>query len=100
MVWQYIKKVIDKLLTIGRGGVIIKEKQGQPPEGVKKMKLSNQKTFENWCEKNGFRPQGLLDDAERWASECDTNGGDVETVAFEIVKSADEKTEAIYKFLG
>lgn len=78
------------------------------------MKLTNPKTFEKWCEKNGFRAGALLDDAERWHSECDTNGGggweyetgrrtrrgDVETVAFEIVKPADEITEAIYKFLG
>lgn len=40
------------------------------------MKLTNQKTFEKWCEKNGFRAGALLDDAERWHSECDTNGGD------------------------
>lgn len=84
------------------------------------MKLNNPKTFEKWCEKNGFRAGALLDDAERWHAECDTNGGDaweyetgrrtrrgdVETVAFEIVKPAeydeggDEITEATYKFLG
>lgn len=39
------------------------------------MKLSNQKTFEKWCEKNGFRAWAVLDDAERWASECDGTYG-------------------------
>lgn len=84
------------------------------------MKLTNPKTFEKWCEKNGFRASELLDEAERWHSESDTNGGDVweyetgrrtrrgdvETVTFEIVKPAeydeggDEITEAVYRFRG
>lgn len=37
------------------------------------MKLTNPKTFEKWCEKNGFRAGAMLDSAERWASECDGN---------------------------
>lgn len=65
------------------------------------MKLTNQKTFEKWCEKNGFRAGAMLDGAERWASECDstfgnnniyfetgrrTKRGDVETVIFDLMK--------------
>ena len=44
------------------------------------MKLSNQKTFEKWCEKNGFRAGALLDDAERWASECDGTYGNADII--------------------
>jgi hypothetical protein len=66
------------------------------------MKLSNQKTFEKWCEKNGFRAGALLDDAERWASECDgtygnddieietgrtTKYGNIETIHFILVRA-------------
>ena len=88
------------------------------------MKLSNQKTFENWCEKNGFRADAMLDDAERWASECDgtygnadiiyetgrtTQYGSPETIAFDLVKPAIYKIvdenggtieEAVYRFRG
>ena len=67
------------------------------------MKLTNPKTFEKWCEKNGFRADAMLDSAERWASECDgtygnadiyfetgrrTNYGSPETIAFDLVKPA------------
>ena len=66
------------------------------------MKLTNLKTFEKWCEKNGFRAWAMLDDAERWASECDgtygnadiiyetgrtTAYGSPETIRFDLVRA-------------
>lgn len=65
------------------------------------MTLTNPKTFENWCEKNGFRAGAMLDGAERWASECDGSfghadieceagrrekSGRVERIRFDLVK--------------
>lgn len=67
------------------------------------MKLTNPKTFEKWCEKNNFCAGALLDDAERWASECDgtfghadidyetgrtTACGRPETIRFDLVHAA------------
>lgn len=67
------------------------------------MKLTNPKTFEKWCEKNGFRAGAMLDGAERWASECGGSfGGDnieyetgrttacgrPETIRFDLVRAA------------
>lgn len=67
------------------------------------MKLTNPKTFEKWCEKNNFCAGALIDDAERWASECDgtfgnddinyetgrrTNCGGPEIIVFSLVKPA------------
>lgn len=66
------------------------------------MKLTNTKTFEKWCEKNGFRAGAMLDAAERWASECDgsfgsrgfdyetgnrTPDGRIETIRFDLVRA-------------
>ena len=66
------------------------------------MKLTNPKTFGKWCEKNGFRAWAVLDDAERWASECDgtyghddieietgraTAYGSPETIRFDLVRA-------------
>lgn len=66
------------------------------------MKLTNPKTFEKWCEKNGFRAGAMLDSAERWASECDgtyghadiiyetgrtTAYGSPETIRFDLVRA-------------
>lgn len=65
------------------------------------MKLTNPKTFEKWCEKNGFRAGAMLDGAERWASECEgtyghdnidyetgrtTAYGSPETIRFDLVR--------------
>ena len=67
------------------------------------MKLTNPKTFEKWCEKNGFRAGAMLDGAERWASECGgtfghadidyetgrtTTYGSPETIRFDLVRAA------------
>lgn len=67
------------------------------------MKLTNPKTFEKWCEKNGFRPRETLDDAEDRAASCygkygsadfevetgrRTQCGYVETIAFDLIKPA------------
>ena len=74
------------------------------------MKLSNPKTFGKWCEKNGFRAWAMLENAERWASECDgtfghadieyetgrtTAHGSPETIRFDLVraKSATKKKQ-------
>ena len=91
------------------------------------MKLTNPKTFEKWCEKNGFRAGVMLDDAERWASECDgsfgcrgfdyetgrtTANGSPETIRFDLVRPeiiaienddcdcAGTIEEAVYRFIG
>lgn len=39
------------------------------------MKLTNYKTYCRWCELNGFDPDGLLGECERWAMECSGNYG-------------------------
>lgn len=66
------------------------------------MKLTNPKTFEKWCEKNGFHAGAMLDGAERWASECNgtyghdnidyetgrtTACGRPETIRFDLVRA-------------
>lgn len=66
------------------------------------MNLTNTKTFEKWCKKNGFRAGEMLDAAERWASECDgkyghdsidyetgrtTAYGSPETIRFDLVRA-------------
>ena len=81
--------------------VRVKIKKGASRKELK-MKLTNTKTFEKWCEKNGFRAWAMLDDAERWASECDgtfghadieyetgrtTAYGSPETIRFDLVRA-------------
>lgn len=66
------------------------------------MNLTNPKTFEKWCAKNGFRAGAMLDGAERWARECDgsfgsrdieyetgrtTAYGSPETIRFDLVRA-------------
>lgn len=81
------------------------------------MNLTNPKTFEKWCEKNGFRAGAMLDAAERWASECDgsfgsrgfeyetgnrTPDGRVETIRFDLVRAevAEVRSETTGEIVG
>lgn len=79
------------------------------------MKLTNQKDFEKWCEKKGFRAGAFINDVERWASECDGSFGSrnisyetgdfrqgrPETIDFELVRAElVEVRNAAGKFVG
>lgn len=59
------------------------------------MKLTNPKTFEKWCEKNGFRAGAMLD-GERvglWDTSTPWTFGD-------NCDCAGTVSEAIYRFIG